>query len=145
MTVVFFDLGETLVTAPRRWLPGARELLRSLQHKGLRLGVISNTGDLQSRQEILDLLPPDFEQQPFESSLLLFSSEVGTEKPDRAIFEAAVARAAVDVSECLYCSENVVETLMAQQVGLLTVRVQTAPHSDLGTLGRDLDRFLALA
>jgi phosphoglycolate phosphatase-like HAD superfamily hydrolase len=31
---IFFDLGETLVTSPRRWLPDAPALLASLKQKG---------------------------------------------------------------------------------------------------------------
>jgi FMN phosphatase YigB (HAD superfamily) len=46
ITVVFFDLGETLVTSPRRWLQGAQALLNSLRQSGFRLGIISNTEDL---------------------------------------------------------------------------------------------------
>jgi hypothetical protein len=46
--------------------------------------------------------------------------------------------------ECLYCSENVVETLMAQHVGMHIIRVQTSPNSDLATLEQDLATFLDL-
>src|SRR5262245_10068188 len=63
---IFFDLGETLVTSPRQWLPDAPALLASLKQRGMRLGIISNTGDLASRQAILGLLPPDFNINLFE-------------------------------------------------------------------------------
>ena len=58
ITVVFFDLGETLVTVPRRWLPGAQALLNTSGSQASASGIISNTGSLTTRAEILNLLPP---------------------------------------------------------------------------------------
>ena len=144
IAVVFFDLGETLVTSGRQWLPKAKQLLSALHHRGFTLGIISNTGNLASRQAILDILPADFDLGIFGANLILFSSEIGKEKPGHAIFAEAVARSGRPAGECLYCSENIVETLMAQRVGMLTVRVQTAPNSDLATLGQRLAEFQAL-
>src|SRR5262249_48593731 len=134
INVIFFDLGDTLVNSARHWLPNAKPLLHSLKQHGFKLGIISNTGNLTSRQAILNLLPTDFDLRVFEASLTLFSSEVGKEKPGRAIFVEAVSRSGKPAGECLYCSENIVETLMAQRVGMLSVRVQTPPNSDLDTL-----------
>jgi FMN phosphatase YigB (HAD superfamily) len=144
ITVIFFDLGETLVTKPRRWLPGAQELLASLRQAEARLGIISNTRGLTTRAEILDLLPTDFDPAAFEANLILFSSEIGKEKPQRAIFEEAVARANTPANQCLYCSEDIVETLMAQQVGMRSIRVQTRPNSDLSVLQQRIADFQIL-
>lgn len=144
ITVVFFDLGETLVTAPRRWLLGAQALLNGLRQSGFRLGIISNTGGLTTRAEILGLLPTDFDANAFEANLTLFSSEIGKEKPHEAIFEEAVARAGKPASQCLYCSEDIVETLMAQQVGMRSIRVQTPPNSDLSLLQQRIMDFQVL-
>jgi FMN phosphatase YigB (HAD superfamily) len=133
--IVFFDLGNTLVvTASRSWLPGAKILLNNLRQKGFRLGIISNTQGLTTRAAILNMLPTDFDLAAFEAILTLFSSEVGKEKPQKAIFEEAVARAGKPADQCLYCSEDIVETLMAQQAGLRSIRVQTLPNSDLSVL-----------
>ena len=143
ITVIFFDLGETLVTRPRRWLPGAQALLDSLRQE-FRLGIISNTPGLSTRTAILNLLPTDFDPNAFEANLTLFSSEIGKEKPDKAIFDEAVARAGKPANQCLYCSENIVETLMAQQVGMRSIRVQTAPNSDLSGLQQSIRDFQAL-
>jgi FMN phosphatase YigB (HAD superfamily) len=131
---IFFDLGETLVTSPRRWLPGAQALLASLKQKGVRLGIISNTANLPSRQAILDILPTDFDINLFEPALVLFSSEAGIEKPRKEIFEKAVSLVGIPASQCLYCSEDIVETLVAQHVGMRSTRVQQPPPgSDLAT------------
>jgi FMN phosphatase YigB (HAD superfamily) len=144
ITVVFFDLGQTLVTEPRHWLPGAQALLNGLRQSEFRLGIISNTGGLTTRAEILNLLPADFDLGAFEANLTLFSSEIGKEKPHRAIFEEAVARASRPANQCLYCSENIVETLMAQQVEMRSIRVQTPPNSDLSVLQKRIMDFQVL-
>jgi FMN phosphatase YigB (HAD superfamily) len=144
INVIFLDLGDTLVNSARHWLPNSKTFLHALKQDGFRLGIISNTHGLTSRQDILDVLPTDFDLTVFEASLTLFSSEVGKEKPDRAIFVEAVSRSGKPAGECLYCSENIVETLMAQRVGMLSVRVRTPPNSDLDTLLQRITEFQAL-
>jgi FMN phosphatase YigB (HAD superfamily) len=142
ISVIFFDLGDTLVTTrPRAWLPGAQALLKSLGEAGFRLGIISNTGDLATRDAILDLLPAGFDLAVFEEQLVLFSSEVKREKPDPLIFKEAVKRAGVPANQCLFVTENIVDTLMAQHVGMRTIRVQTAPNSDLAELQQTIMKF----
>jgi FMN phosphatase YigB (HAD superfamily) len=143
---IFFDLGDTLVKSvdPKIWLPGAKNLLASLKQKGLRLGIISNTHGLPDRQAILDILPIDLNLSIFEIPLVLFSSEVGIEKPKKEMFEKAVAAANIQASRCLYCSESIVETLMAQRVGMRSIRVQMAPNNDLADLENRLAEFESL-
>src|SRR5262249_25652214 len=131
---VFFDLGETLVTAGRQWTTGAKALLESLSQKGYRPGIISNTSGLASRAEILALLPADFSVAAFERCLVLFSSEVGIEKPDPQIFQLALERAGLPAGDCVFCGENLNETLAAQQVGLVAFRVHPPPQSDVARL-----------
>lgn len=43
---VFFDIGDTLVEAPKKWVPEAKELLEQIGSTNVRLGLISNTSDL---------------------------------------------------------------------------------------------------
>lgn len=134
LKVVFFDLGETLVTQEKTWVPGAKNLLAQLSGKGVRLGVISNTGDL-SRPDILKRLPADFNLNLFESNLILFSSEVHVEKPAPAIFKLAIERAAVPAAKALFCTEDLLDTLAAQRAGMRTARVlKPASASDLASL-----------
>lgn len=82
---IFFDLGNTLVRAPNAWVPGAQDLLSTLRQGGYRLGIISNTPGLSTRQAILAILPPDFDLTAFDESLVLFSSEIGKSKPSKGI------------------------------------------------------------
>lgn len=139
---IFFDLGDTLVkTNPKSWLPGAKDLLASLKQKGFRLGIISNTGNLADRTAILGLLPTDFDLTAFESGLVLFSSEVGVAKPGKEIFEKGISQAGIPARDCLYCSENIVETLVAQHVGMLAIRVQPPPGGDLSVLAQRIADF----
>lgn len=130
--VVFFDLGNTLViSGTTQWNPPGKAVLTALKHAGVRLGVITNTGDL-TRIKLKQLLPPDFDFNLFEPNLILLSSEVGIEKPNLAIFELAISRSGISASECLYCSEDFQETLAAQRAGMIGARIQPPPNTDLG-------------
>jgi FMN phosphatase YigB (HAD superfamily) len=133
--VLFFDLGDTLVTSgrPPQWVPGARELLASLRGTSVRLGIISNTGTL-TRAQLAPLLPGDFDWTIFEPSLIVLSSEVGHEKPSRAIFERALAPAGVEPATCLFCTESLMDTLAAQSAGMRVARIIPPPSSDLDKL-----------
>lgn len=141
--VVFFDLGQTLVvTATRRLVPGAAVTLSQLRAAGVRLGIISNTANM-TRAQILARLPTDFDLNLFEPALVLFSSEAGVEKPNPTIFSRAVAQAGVPARECLYCSEDLLETLAAQGVGMAAARLLPPPQSDLSSLVNVLQRLAA--
>lgn len=131
--VAFFDLGGTLVGNNKDWIPGAHETLAKLSEKQIRLGLISNTGDLL-RPAILDLLPEDFDLGIFEEELIIFSSEVHVAKPDPEIFRLAIRRSGVKPTECLFCTEELSHILVAQQEGIQTVIVRKPPNSDIGEL-----------
>jgi putative hydrolase of the HAD superfamily len=133
--VVYFDLGDTLVqnNSPTNWIPGARDAIDLLRQKGLRLGLISNTGNL-TRQQLLGMLPSDFDLGQFDETLIILSSEVGVEKPALEIFRLAVTRSCVAASRCLFCTEELLHTLAAQQVGMHVARVQIPPQGDVGSV-----------
>ena len=67
------------------------------------------------------------------SELVILSSEVGHEKPSKEIFELAVTRAAVAANTCLFCTETLLDTLAAQQVGMRAARL-LATAGDLNAL-----------
>lgn len=140
--VIFFDLGDTLVRSPRKWLPGAKGALDSLNLKGFRLGIISNTPGLASRVAILNVLPIDFDLSVFDSSLVFFSSEVGVEKPALSMFEKAVSASGVAAGQCLYCSENPVEILVSQSAGMRALRIITG-SDDLTNMAGYVTQFRA--
>jgi FMN phosphatase YigB (HAD superfamily) len=136
--VVFFDLGNTLVTGDRAWVPGAKDILKELMVRNIRLGLISNTGNL-SRNELSRRLPSDFDLNMFAPELVLFSSEVGIEKPSLSIFLEAVRRAAVSPGECLFCTEDLHHTVAAQRACMRTARLLPAERNDIGSLIRIME------
>jgi FMN phosphatase YigB (HAD superfamily) len=143
--VIFFDLGGTLVQPGAGWLPGAKESLAALRAAGFQLGVISNTpAGITTRQQLNHLLPSDFTWDLFDSPLALLSFEVGVSKPELEIFRRAVSNAGVPAAECLYCSEDLFETLAAQKAGLHSFRLQPPPTSEMQTLPQTLQRLAAL-
>ena len=148
--VIFFDLGETLVTrvpgaVRAAWVPGAQVALAQLAARGVRLGLISNTTGL-SRAQVLDRLPTDFQFNQFESGLVILSSETAppVEKPDPEIFRRAVQAAHAPAGACLFCGESLIETLAAQKAGLRAARLIPPPNSDLSELVATLDQLSAL-
>jgi FMN phosphatase YigB (HAD superfamily) len=142
LSAVFFDLGDTLVDghSTTTWLPGAKAALSALKSKGFRLGIISNTATL-SRSQILTILPVDLNFNLFESELILFSSEVGIEKPKPQIFGLAVTRSNASAGSCLFVTEDVVDTLVAQHLGMRSIRVKTG-SDDLSKLPATITKYL---
>jgi HAD superfamily hydrolase (TIGR01549 family) len=139
LRVIFFDLGETLVTTTdRRWVAGAKEVLAALRARDIQLGVISNTGNL-TREQLGSRLPADFDWAWFDSSLVILSSEVGAEKPSPEIFNLA-ATSAGGAANCLFCTEDLADTIAAQQVGMFVARLESPPRSDLRNLEKALMR-----
>jgi FMN phosphatase YigB (HAD superfamily) len=129
MRAAFFDLGDTLGTpvlsAPPIHLIGFEvfevtvPVLDDLGGPdGLRLGVISNTGndDGATVDAVLERAGiRDF----FEPALRIYSRDVGLRKDSPEIFLLAAARAGVAPHECLFVGENPAERGFAAQAGFL--------------------------
>lgn len=132
---VFFDLGGTLVSPNDRWAPGARRALAALRAAGVRLGILSNTGDLR-REELLARLPADFDFAAFDAESIVLSSETDPrlEKPDERIFLLAVERSGQRAEECLYCSESCAEVSAARRAGLRASRIRQPSGPDFASL-----------
>ena len=125
--IIFFDIGDTLAVvnpdvADRLDLlplPGAVEALRRLSEAGLRLGVISNTGD-ETSQTMRRALQGAGLYAFLEPRLLIYSSEVGLTKNSPEIFRLACARAEsqAEPERCLFVGEDAAERAFAVSVGL---------------------------
>ena len=132
VTTLFFDLGATLVDpvfGPDGKLtgftafPGAKAGLQRLAESRLRLGIISDTGDVDvglirtalAANGLLDFFAPE---------LVLFSGEVNLDKSTRAIFRLAKARdrALATPSLCRYVGEDPAERRTARSAGMRTSR-----------------------
>lgn len=67
MAAIFFDLGETLVMRRRELVPGAQGAVAELRRGRVRLGIISNTGDM-TRRAVIKTPSPDFYLGAFEAA-----------------------------------------------------------------------------
>jgi hypothetical protein len=129
---VFFDLGGTLVepafTPSGEFggfevLPGAAEGLAALAASNRRLGVVSNTGDIDP-QEIRQALESANLLAFFASDLIVLSGEVGIDKRSTKIFRLALARAGAvgQAGTCAFVGDEPTERRTASSVGLRTSR-----------------------
>jgi putative hydrolase of the HAD superfamily len=141
---VLFDLGDTLVDRNRHWLPGAESAIAALKAAGKRVGIISDT-DTLTREELRAHLPSTFTFDTFDPALVLLSSEVGIEKPALGIFQLAIERAQLEARSIFFCTETVLHVLAAQRAGMMALRLQPPPHSDVGELPAWLKAVEALS
>jgi FMN phosphatase YigB (HAD superfamily) len=57
------------------------------------------------------------------------------DKSNIEIFYQVLALTGLSAGECLFCTEDLTHTLIAQQTGMLTARLQKPPaESDIGKL-----------
>jgi extracellular elastinolytic metalloproteinase len=134
VAVVFFDLGDTLGTAvvggrPPRLVgfdvfPFAPALLADLRARGLRLGLISNTGS-ETGDAVNAVLRPTGILATLDGALLLYSGDLGITKTDPEIFRQAAARAGLGATpaRCLFVGEDTQERVVAASAGL-----RVCPH-----------------
>ena len=98
--------------------PGAREMLARFQADGIVLGVISNTfipGAVLDRhlasENLLDLLP-----------VRVYSSDAGTRKPGRRIFELALQQGQLRSEQTLFVGDSLRADIKgANRAGLVSV------------------------
>jgi len=138
LTVVVFDVGETLVdelTTYERWeAEGVTTLvfseqdlhadalpcLAALRERGLRLGA---AGNMHSVHE--EFLRPHVD---FVGS----SERWGVEKPDLGFFAHVVEEAGAPADEILYVGDRVdKDVLPARAAGLHSVRIRRGAHADV--------------
>lgn len=132
---VFFDLGDTLGEAtvggdpPRLTrfdaFAHALEVLSQLQARGLRCGIISNTGDSRGA-EVEAVLAPTGLLDRIDPALRLYSADEKVTKASRVIFDRAAARAALSGVECLFVGEDSAERSVARSADW-----RVCPHPQL--------------
>ena len=125
--VVFFDIGDTLAvvnpSSTQRLelvpLPGASDALRSLAGVGLRLGIISNTGN-ETVETMRRALDGAGLYEFFEPQLLIYSSVVNLKKDSPEIFRLACRQAGFGDApqRCLFVGESSAERAFAVVAGL---------------------------
>lgn len=97
MEMVFWD-----AAAPAVVMPGADEMLRALQARGIRTGVISNLAwsGAALTQRLQRLLP----ENQFE--FVLTSSDYFLRKPNRLLFEIALQKSELSAQDVWFCGDN---------------------------------------
>jgi putative hydrolase of the HAD superfamily len=114
--------------------PGAAEAITALAGRGVRLGIISNTGRtpgimLRRILESHDLLR--------HFSVISYSDEVGYRKPDPEIFHRTLSGAGTEAAQAAHVGDNPVDDIAgARGVGMLGVHYTAghraaAAHADL--------------
>jgi hypothetical protein len=131
---VFFDLGDTLGVAEldpllRRLtgfhlFPFVTSLLEELARRGLRAGIVSNTGE-ETGDAIEVVLEPTGVLTLLQPQLRIYSADVGLRKDTPEIFRLAAGRAGLaDAPDrCVYVGEDVAERMVAQGAGM-----RVCPH-----------------
>jgi bacterial leucyl aminopeptidase len=132
--IIFFDLGDTLgqavLSPPPVHLvdfdvfPFVGDLLTRLRARGLRLGIISNTGS-DSGAQVDGILARAGILDHFDPALRIYSQDIGLKKDSPQIFLEAAARAGEEhePASCLFVGEDVAERAHAAAAGL-----QVCPH-----------------
>jgi putative hydrolase of the HAD superfamily len=117
--------------------PDVLEALAALRFRGVRVGVLSNApSDLPVFLDRLGITPfLDF---------AVVSAQEGVKKPDRRIFEIALARAGVDPGAALHVGDMYLEDILGgRAAGVQTLLMERNPHALFPSFreshGRDLD------
>ena len=129
LSVVFFDVGQTLGTvvieAGTRRLhpfPSSAALLDTMGRVlGLRIGIISNTPDGMTADDLQEMLAGAGLLTMLDDAAIITSGAAGFSKPDRRIYEFASAQVGVRIGKCLYVGENPGEVAGAQKAGMAGV------------------------
>jgi len=109
----------------RRWRlhEGAMEMLRELKTRGYRLGVISNWDN-----RLLGLLD-GLAISPWMESVVI-SSQVGFEKPDPRIFQAALSQFRLEPRQMLHVGDSDYHDIEpARRIGWKTLKIENGPAS----------------
>jgi putative hydrolase of the HAD superfamily len=132
-------------------MPGAVEALRALTARGLRLGIVSNTGRTPG-SVLRRILARHDMLQYFDAVAISYSDEVGFRKPDARIFARTLAALGVAPARALHIGDNPdADVLGAQKVGMRTAHYAIAgcvpsPVADLVIENlADLPRAIARA
>jgi len=131
ISVAYFDIGQTLGT-PRLTpslnlegldvFPYVPDILNNLKNQGIRLGIISNTGN-DPAETVNAALRSSGLLSYFDEGLLIYSSQVGLEKNSPEIFDLAAQTAGQPPENCMFVGEDARERRFADQAGM-----RVCPH-----------------
>ncbi|MDE0592158.1 MAG: HAD family hydrolase [Dehalococcoidia bacterium] len=122
---------QTFLDTPPKLLDGTKELLGELKKRGLKIGLISNTG-LTSPQTYSKWFAQLGILDGFD--FLAFSNGQSVAKPDAAIFEITLTNLGVDANRSLHVGDNMhTDVAGAAAVGMSTVWVCGGTNSPVVT------------
>jgi len=122
---------QTFLDTPPQLLDGTKELLGELKNRGLKIGLISNTG-LTSPQTYSEWFSEHGILDGFD--FLAFSNGQSVAKPDAAIFEVTLTNLGIDASRSLHVGDNMhTDVAGAAAVGMSTVWVRGGTNSPVET------------
>jgi putative hydrolase of the HAD superfamily len=128
--------GSAALEYPPAPMPGAAQTLRALADRGVRLGIVSNTGRTPGAVLRRILARHDMLRY-FDPAAVSYSDEVGFRKPDARIFQRSLDALGVDPARTLHVGDNPdADVLGARRVGIRTAHYAFAgatpsPHADL--------------
>jgi HAD superfamily hydrolase (TIGR01549 family) len=106
-----------IATRKAKWFPDAKRTLKTLQEKGYKLGLISNTHWRISRS-----LREEFERF---FDIITLSYKYGYAKPHPSIFIATLEKLRVKPSQCLHVGDDPIQDVQgAKNVGMKTALVK---------------------
>ena len=115
---------------------GAREILKSLEHRGLHLALICNTG--RTPGKMLRLVLDRLALAPF-LRVLTFSDEVGLRKPHPEIFWRTLSALGVAPEFAAHVGDDVTTDVAgARGVGMRAVHLQPATSVSQGSNGTEV-------
>jgi putative hydrolase of the HAD superfamily len=106
-----------------RVVPGARELLRALDERGLRFAIVSNTrsGGVEHRLRDAGICQVG-EGEGVAISAIIDSHEVGVMKPHPSIFHVALSAMDVDPARAVFIGDSLLADIRgAHAVGMMAV------------------------
>lgn len=133
--VVFFDARDTLGEVDRPghlvpYRPTTQKLLEGVKSFGLRIGVITNLPEDLTADQGKDMILKAILSQNQETGALLTigdfiprqniitNKDAKASKPDPIIYEYAAKTLGVNLDECLFIGENLIENLGAALAGM---------------------------
>ena len=124
-------IDQTFLETPPKLFDGTKGLLSELRNRGLKIGLISNTG-LTSPQTYSEWFDQHGILESFD--FLAFSNGQSVAKPDAEIFEITLANLGIDPERSLHVGDNMhADVAGAAAVGMSTVWVSGGTNSPVET------------
>lgn len=128
-----------LANYERAWrlYPDVDEVLTTLRHRGLRLGLLTNGSEEQQRRKLMRTgLEGRFDA-------ICVSEEIGEQKPDRAAFDALARMLGVEPGRCLFVGDSPEQDIAgARAAGMRATLIERRRAGALG-LGATVDFAIA--